>query len=224
MAGMARLAMSRPDFPKMSPMNRIRTSVGPYRNAMLPAAPFFNPRHRDAQLARMKRGLCACHVERAGQPHGTRKPSEHAFRHMERGIAMMLAAGRLFHAADEQGIASDHDLHGVRAHADQIQQHLHAIGCLHDVERNATLGRMGTCVSARELFKQTPQVVVDFASIEKDASHESILSLSASLLASRFLFCAARSSLLTLRVSVPGLATQNPAPEQPVVSERQLII
>src|SRR6186997_637213 len=105
MAGMARRAMSRPGLPKMSPMNRIRTSIGPYRNAMLLAAAVVNPRHRNAQLARTERRLGACGVERAGKPHRSRKSAKHALGNVERGIAMMFAGRRPLHAGDQQGVA-----------------------------------------------------------------------------------------------------------------------
>src|SRR6476469_4574322 len=117
MAGMARFAMSRPGLPKMSPMNRSRTSVGPYRNAMLPAAPFFDSRQCHAQLAGSERRVGTRHVEGAGEADRTRKTSKHALGDMKGGVAVRFAPGGALHARDHQRVASDHDLHRVRFHA-----------------------------------------------------------------------------------------------------------
>src|SRR3954451_16698521 len=127
MAGMARFAISRPDLPKMSPMNRIRTSVGPHWNAMLPAAPLLDPWQPHAQLAGPQRGLDARDIERAGQTNRPREPSKYPFCNMEGGLVGMCACGRPLHAGDDQCVASNHDLHRVRFPADEIQHHVDAI-------------------------------------------------------------------------------------------------
>src|SRR6476620_8095488 len=71
-AGMARLAISRPGFPKISPMNRIRTSVGPYGNAQLAAAALLDARQRDAQLAGMQHRVGVAGVEGSGESYRAR--------------------------------------------------------------------------------------------------------------------------------------------------------
>ena len=58
-AGMARRAISRPGFPKMSPTNRIRIKIGPAvgrgdADRDRPAAAIVDARQRDAQLARRR--------------------------------------------------------------------------------------------------------------------------------------------------------------------------
>src|SRR3982750_4407502 len=105
---MARLALSRPDLAKISPINRIRTSVGPHRNAMLAAPPFFNPWQRDTQFAGAERGIGARHVERAGEPNRPRESPKYPFRNMEGRLAMMRAGGRPLYAGDHQCVARDH--------------------------------------------------------------------------------------------------------------------
>src|SRR3954469_19951557 len=113
MAGMARRATSRPGFPKMSPMKRIRTSLGPNRNPVLAAAAVFDARQPHAQLAGAKRGIAAGNVERAGQTDRTRKTAEHALGDMERRLVMVLTRGGSLHARNHERVARDHDLHAL---------------------------------------------------------------------------------------------------------------
>src|SRR3982751_5739580 len=113
MAGMARFAISRPGLPKMSPIKRIRTSVGPHRNAMLPAAPFVHPWQRHAQFAGAQPGIGARHVECAGQTHRPRESSKYPFRHVEGRLAVMLACGGPLYAGDHECVASDDPFHRV---------------------------------------------------------------------------------------------------------------
>src|SRR4051794_12144979 len=113
MAGMARRATSRPGFPKMSPMKRIRTSLGPNRNPVLTAAAVFNSRQPHAQLAGTKRGVAAGDVEGAGQTNRPRETSEHALGDMKRRLVVVLARGGPLHAGNHQRVARDDHLHGV---------------------------------------------------------------------------------------------------------------
>src|SRR6185295_9508153 len=94
-AGMARLAISRPGLPKMSPMNRTRTSVGPHANANLAAAAFHDARELHAQLAVLERRVGAADVERAREPHAAREPPERALRQVESRLAVVAGGGAL---------------------------------------------------------------------------------------------------------------------------------
>src|SRR5438046_10738275 len=110
MAGMARRATSRPGFPKMSPMKRIRTSLGPNRNPVLAAAAVFNSRQPHAQLAGTKRGVAAGDVECAGQTNRTREPSEDALGDMERRLVVVLARGGPPHTRHHPRVAPGDEL------------------------------------------------------------------------------------------------------------------
>lgn len=143
---------------------------------MLPAAPFFDSRQRHAELAGAKDRVAPCHVECAGQPHGTCKSSKHALRDMKGGV-LVLAPGGPLDAGNQQRVASDHDVHSVRLDADEIDDYFDASRRFDDIERNAALRGMRAGVNSSELFDQSPEVIVRFAPFDEDASHESILSL-----------------------------------------------
>src|SRR4051812_45053684 len=101
-AGMARFAISRPGLPKMSPMNRTRTSVGPHANANLAAAAFDNARKLHAQLTVLERRVGAAHVESAREPHRASEPAERALRQVERRLTVF-AGGWALLADDDEG-------------------------------------------------------------------------------------------------------------------------
>src|SRR6266542_4029408 len=90
MAGMARFAISRPGLPKMSPMNRIRTSVGPHGNAALPAAPLLDPRQDHTQFAGAQSSVGASDVERTRQPDAACEAPERPLGHVECGLTLVL--------------------------------------------------------------------------------------------------------------------------------------
>jgi hypothetical protein len=169
---------------------------------MLPAAPFFNPRQRHPQFAGTKRRVATSHVECAGKPHGTRETSKHALRDVKRGVLVFACRGPL-HTGNQQRVARNDDVHSVWLDADEIDNHFDACRGFHNIKRNTAVRRVRASVDSRELFEQTPQLIVGFAPFNEDASHESILSLSLcfSLLALRF---SSRFSLLASRFSLLG--------------------
>src|SRR5687767_1756468 len=98
----ARWAMSRPGRPKMSPMKRMRTSVGSDRNTDLAAATLLDARQVDPQLALRQRGARAARVDGTGEPNDARESSERAFRHVKGCLLVTTACGE-FGPRDEQG-------------------------------------------------------------------------------------------------------------------------
>src|SRR5262245_48392209 len=92
-AGMARLAISRPDLPKMSPMNRIRTSVDPHRDVMFATAPLIDPREDNAEFAITEPRIGARNIERSGQLHRPGESAEHTLGDVKCRLAAMFAGG-----------------------------------------------------------------------------------------------------------------------------------
>ena len=178
MAGMARFAISRPGFPKMSPMNRIRTSVGPYRNAMLAAATLVDPRQQHAQLRRAQRRLGARDVERAGQSHGARETPERPLGDVKRRLLLVLAAPVRLSPGDHHRVPARSRLHRVGRHAHEVHDDLKAAGVSTHVEGHAHSAAAPGLIP-HQLIEQTPEVVIQVAAFDKNAGHESILSLSA---------------------------------------------
>src|SRR5262245_968811 len=92
-AGIARLAISRPDLPKMSPMKRIRTSVDPHGDAMFATAPIIDPREDDAEFPVAEPRIGARNVERSGQLHRAGEPTEYTLRSEERRVGKECSYG-----------------------------------------------------------------------------------------------------------------------------------
>src|SRR4051794_21981431 len=86
-AGTARRAISRPGFPKMSPMKRMRM-LGANRNADFLAPAIVDARHRDAELARNERRAGPAGIKGAVEPHRAREAPERALGQMEGRLAM----------------------------------------------------------------------------------------------------------------------------------------
>src|SRR4029079_4067462 len=141
-AGMARLAISRPGLPKMSPMNRIRTLVlvSPHGNPPFPAAPLLDPRQQHTQFARAERGVGASDVERTHQPNAAGEASERPFGDVERGLALVLTCRRALAPRHNQGVLGNDDLHGLRRHAGEVHHDLEARGGLDDVDWRTAFG------------------------------------------------------------------------------------
>src|SRR3990170_4510385 len=94
-AGTARRAISRPGLPKMSPMKRMRTSVGPHGDAELGAAALGNARQRQAQLPRPQRRFHASGVEGPREADGAGEAAERPLGEVKRRLTMIAAGGHL---------------------------------------------------------------------------------------------------------------------------------
>ena len=174
---MARLAISRPGFPKMSPMNRIRTSDHPHGNAALTTAPFLDPRQRDAELSRAQGRLGPPGVEGPREPHASREAAERPFGDMERGLALMRAFRRMLVTHDEQRVARHDDLHAVRADTGHVHDHLDPVRLFDHVKRHGAFGRRRRrVVGARQSIEKPAELIIHLTPFEKNAGHVCILS------------------------------------------------
>src|SRR5688500_17506917 len=105
-AGIARRAISRPGFPKMSPMKRMRMLAD--RDPDLMAAAIGDARQDDAQLAVDERRGGTAGVERAFDAERARETAERAFRHVKGRVLVLAGRGQLA-SGDQQHAAGDHD-------------------------------------------------------------------------------------------------------------------
>src|SRR3954454_87270 len=148
-AGTARRAISRPGFPKMSPMNRMRM-LGANGDADFLAASVVDPGHRDAKLAGVERRACAAGIEGAVEAYGPCEASERALRQVERRLPMFAHGGHLL-SRDHQNVARADDMNRVREHPGHVDHDLDSRFGLDHVEGRAAFRCRHRTVRARPL-------------------------------------------------------------------------
>src|SRR5688500_15111980 len=165
-AGIARRAISRPGFPKMSPMNRMRMLTD--GNPDLLAAALGEARQDDAQLAVDERGGGGACVERAFDTDGTREPPERAFGHVERGVFVLARRGQLA-PRDQQHVAGKHDLDVGRRATRDVDQDFDRLLGFDNVHGGRAVrgGAFG--------FEEANEVGGQFPALDVDAGHLRIL-------------------------------------------------
>src|SRR5688572_29122842 len=131
-AGTARRAISRPGFPKMSPMNRMRMSAN--GDPDLIAAAIGDAWQHDTQLAVDQRGRGAAGIERAVHGQGACEAAERTFGHVKGGILVPARRGQL-PPRNEQDIAGKHDVDVGHGDAGDVEQHFDRLRGLDDVHR-----------------------------------------------------------------------------------------
>src|SRR5262245_23711281 len=167
-AGIARRAISRPGFPKMSPMNRMRMLAD--RNADLTAPAVVEAGKYHAQLAVAQRGAGAGGVVRAFETDGARETAERALRHVKARFAI-LAERCSLGSSDQDHVLREHDLDVVRLDARHVEQKLDRGVRLDNIERRCAFGGGGPCL------EQPKEIPWELAAFDVDAGHCGILAL-----------------------------------------------
>src|SRR5262245_18082180 len=168
-AGIARRAISRPGFPKMSPMNRTRM-LAANRNADRRPAPLVETRHHHAQLAVAQRRRGALGVVGHVQADGARETAERALRDEKRRLTVLAPRWHLG-PGDQQHILRNEDLEIGRGDARQIEQQLDGGIGFDDVEGRGALG------GRRAGVEESNEIGGKIASFEIDTGHARILAL-----------------------------------------------
>jgi hypothetical protein len=169
-AGTARFAISRPGLPKMSPMNRMRTSLDPDGNAKLAAPPFLEAWQEHAQLAALERRVSPACVERTREPDGAREAPEDPLGDVKCGA--VLADGGPFVADDDERIPYEEDLQGIGRDARDVHEEHDAVRGLDHIEGRREFRRRANAPgSVVQPIEETAQFVVQVPGVEKNASH-----------------------------------------------------
>ena len=158
-AGTARRAISRPGLPKMSPMNRMRTSVGPDGDADLAAAPLVDARQRDAQLAARAAWRRRGRRRRRPRAGRAREAPERALGEVKRGAAVLARGGSLLAGDHAACRARTTTVTASTATPGRSMTTSIAVGRFDDVERRACTRAATPCPSASR-SNDPPEVVV----------------------------------------------------------------
>ena len=145
---------------------------------MLPTASIVNLRKAEAKLSRAKYRFGAGDVKGAGESYRSPETPEDAFGDVKRCLLVSVANGSPLVAGDHHRVSGDDNLHRLGVDSHHVDDDFQAAPRFEHVQRDLAFGWMRLRVIADELIEQPAQLIVHIAAFKKDASHESILSLS----------------------------------------------